>query len=102
MKRAKIRENISDLQMMQSLEQSIEMNNRQKSLPNLHLEDMKRKHNLSPDHMGASGGMAWHDIPMLREPTPEDEIRVEVIGENSGRDWRELKRLGEPILHPRK
>ena len=101
-KRAKIRENISDLQMMQSLEQSIEMNNRQKSLPNLHLEDIKRKHNLSPDHMGASGGMAWHDIPMLREPTPDDEIRVEVIGENSGRDWRELKRLGEPILHPRK
>jgi hypothetical protein len=46
--------------------------------------------------------MAWHDIPMLREPTPEDEIRVEVIGENSGKNWRDLKRLGEPILHPRK
>jgi hypothetical protein len=105
-KRARIRENISDLQLMQTLEKSLEENNRQKSLPNLtnsiQMEDMKRKHNLELDHLGASGGTAWHDLPMLREPTPVDEIQIDVIGENSGRNWRDLKRIGQPILHPRK
>ena len=105
-KRARIRENISDLQLMQTLEKSLEENNRQKSLPNLtnsiQMEDMKRKHNLELDHLGASGGTAWHDLPMLREPTPADEMEVNVIGEDSGRNWRDLKRLGKPILHPRK
>ena len=96
-KRARIRENISDLQLMQTLEKSLEENNRQKSLLNLHLEDMKRKHNLELDHLGASGGAAWHDLPMLREPTPADEMEVNVIGENSGRNWRDLKRLGKPF-----
>ena len=104
-KKARIRENINDLQLMQSLEKSLEENNRQKSLPNLtrsiQMEEMPKRHNLELDHMGARGGTGWHDVPMLREPTP-DEMEIDVIGENSGRDWRDLKRLSQPILHPRK
>jgi hypothetical protein len=104
-KKARIRENINDLQLMQSLEKSLEENNRQKSLPNLtrsiQMEEMPKRHNLELDHVGARGGTGWHDVPMLREPTP-DEMEIDVIGENSGRDWRDLKRLGQPILHPRK
>jgi hypothetical protein len=104
-KKAQIRENINDLQLISSLEKSLEGNNQRKSLPNLtksiQMEEYPLRPQLELDHLGAHGGTAWHDIAVIKEPSA-DTKELNMIGENSGRDWRELRRLGQPVLHPKR
>ena len=104
-KKAQIRENINDLQLISSLEKSLEGNNQRKSLPNLtksiQMEEYPLRPRLELDHLGAHGGTAWHDLSVRGEPST-DTREISMIGENSGRDWRELRRLGQPVLHPKR
>jgi hypothetical protein len=104
-KKAQIRENINDLQLISQLEKSLEDNNQRKSLPNLtksiQMEDISLRPQLELDHLGAHGGTAWHQLSVTKEPSTDTE-ELHMIGENSGRDWTQLRRLGQPVLHPKR
>ena len=104
-KKAQIRENISDLQLISQLEKSLEDNNQRKSLPNLtksvQIEETSLRPQLELDHLGAHGGTEWHQLSVIKEPLT-DTKDLHMIGENTGRDWTQLRRLGQPVLHPKR
>jgi hypothetical protein len=104
-KKAQIRENISDLQLMSQLEKSLADTNQRKSLPNLtrsvQIEETSLKPQLEMDHLGAHGGTQWHQLSVIKEPvTDTDDLHL--LGEGGGKNWTQLKRLGKPVVHQKR
>ena len=101
--KAKIRENINDLNLMTSLERSLLNNAQRLSLPNIsravQFEDSSMAPQIEFDHLGAQAGTQWNQLEHVVE---EPGVGVEdhhQLGAGGGRDWRELKRLGKPVDH---
>ena len=101
-KKAQIRENINDLQLMSQLEKSLADTNQRKSLPNLtrsvQIEETSLTPQLEMEHLGAHGGTQWHQLSVIKEPVA-DADDLHQLGEGGGRDWTQLKRLGKPVVH---
>ena len=100
--KAKIRENINDLNLMSQLEKSLANNAQRSSLPNISRSVQFEGSSMTPqielDHLGAHGGTQWNQLSVIEEPvTGVDDLRQ--LREGGGRDWRELKRLGKPVVH---
>ena len=98
----KIRENISDLQLMSQLEKSLANTTQRSSLPNIshsvQIENNSMKPQIEMEHLGAHGGTQWHQLSVIEEPVT-DVADHHQLGEGGGKDWKQLKRLGKPVVH---
>ena len=107
--KAKIRENINDLNLMTSLERSLLNNAQRLSLPNISRAVQFEESSMAPqvefDHRGAQGvthgiqGTQWNQLEHVTEEPGIVVVDDHQLGVGGGRDWRELKRLGKPADH---
>ena len=98
--KAKIRENINDLNLLTSLEKSISSNAQRSSLPELSRAVKYEDNSLVPEveftNLGAHGGTPWHQLDHVQEQPGITTVELNQIGAGGGRDWRTLQRLGQP------
>ena len=100
--KAKIRENINDLNLMSQLEKSLANTTQRSSLPNISRSVQFEGSSMTPqiemDHLGAHGGTQWHQLSVIKEPVT-GVADLHQLEEGGGRDWKQLKRLSKPVVH---
>jgi hypothetical protein len=101
--KAKIRENIHDLNLLTSLEKSSINNAQRSSLPELNqavkYEDRSMVPQVEFSNLGAHGGTQWHQLDHVQEQPAITTVELNPIGAEGGRDWGTLQPLGQPTEH---
>ena len=108
-KKDKLRQNISDIELMTNLERSLASNNQRMSLPNIsravkfedsNLPPQVHFDNRGPESLSNIRGTQWHELEHVVEQPELDNVD-EQLGAGGGVNWRDLGHLGQQAGHGR-